>query len=224
MAGAGFARCQGGVMAVNPRWCRTSAEWIAELTALDGAVEDERLLRATVMFDLRFVAGNKAVCNALRDAILAAATTSVHLQHALAQQVVATAPPLNFIGRFVMEKLGAGEETFDLKSRGLAPLRDAARVLCLKHRLTSHYSTGGRWEEIRRHLPQFAELAASARDAYDFLLRLRTLNGLQRGDSGRQIASSALTKIERAQLSSIFDVVRLVQDAVARDFQLNARP
>ena len=224
MAAAGFARCQGGVMALNPRWCRTSAEWVEEFKTLDQDVDDDRLLRATVLFDLRYVAGDKAVCERLRAAALDAAQASVHLQRQLAQQVVANAPPLNFIGRFVMEKLGAGEEGFDLKSRGMAPLRDAARILCLKHRLNRRYSTGGRWEEIRRNLPQYAEIAASARDAYDFLLRLRTLNGLQRGDSGRFINSGQLTKLERGQLSSIFDVVRLVQDAVRLEFELNVRP
>ncbi len=224
MAAAGFARCQGGVMAMNPRWCRTTTEWIEEFKTLDANIDDDRLLRATVLFDLRYVAGDRLLCDTLRKAAFDAAAASVHLQRQLAQQVVATTPPLNFIGRFVMEKLGAGEEGLDLKARGMAPLRDAARILCLKHRLNRRYSTGGRWEEIRRNLPHYAEIAASARDAYDFLLRLRTLNGLQRGDSGRFINSSQLTKLERGQLSSIFDVVRLVQDAVRLEFELNVRP
>jgi CBS domain-containing protein len=211
-------------MALNRRWCRTTSEWIAEFGQLDENVDDDRLLRATVMFDLRYVAGDKTLCDTLRTAALEAAIASASLQRQLAQQVVATTPPLNFIGRFVMEKLGAGEEVFDLKARGMAPLRDAARILCLKYRLSRRYSTGGRWEEIRRNLPQYAEIAASARDAYDFLLRLRTLNGLQRGDSGRFINSGQLTKLERGQLSSIFDVVRLVQDAVRLEFDLNHRP
>jgi CBS domain-containing protein len=220
MAAAGFARCQGGVMALNPRWCRSSAEWLAEFTSFDSALDGDRLLRATVLYDLRYVAGDKVLCETLRRAALDGATENVYLQGRLAQQVVDTAPPLNFIGRFVMEKLGVGEEEFDLKARGMAPLRDAARLLCLKNRLSRRYSTGGRWEEIRRGIPRLAELAGSARDAYDFLLRLRTLNGLQRGDSGRYINSEKLTKLERAQLASIFDVVRMVQDSIRREFEL----
>jgi len=223
MAASGFARCQGGVMALNPKWCRTSAEWLAEFATFDGTLTGNQLLRATVLYDLRFVAGDKSLCQTLRRAALDSATENLHLQQRLAQQVVDTAPPLNFIGRFVMEKLGVGEEEFDLKARGMAPLRDAARLLCIKHRLVGRYSTGGRWDEIRRGVPRLAEIAGSARDAYDFLLRLRTLNGLQRGDSGRFINSERLTKLERAQLSSIFDVVRLVQDAVRREFELLIR-
>lgn len=226
MAAAGFARCQGGVMALNPRWCRTSAEWVAEFAAFDAddGTGNDQLLRATVLYDLRYVAGDKSLCDDLRKRAFDRATANRHLQHRLAEQVVGTAPPLNFVGRFVMEKLGVGDEVFDLKARGMAPLRDAARILCLKNRLTQRYSTGGRWDEVRRNLPHLAEIATSARDAYDFLLRLRTLNGLQRGDSGRFINSSQLTKLERGQLSSIFDVVRLVQDTVRFEFELNVRP
>ncbi len=223
MAAAGFARCQGGVMALNPRWCHTSGEWLAELRALDENGDDDRLLRATVLYDLRYVAGDKSVCETLRAAALDGAAQSRFLHRELARQVVGAIPPLNFVGRFVMEKLGVGAEGLDLKARGMAPLRDAARLLCLKHRLTQHHSTGGRWDEIRRSVPAFKELATSARDAYDFLLRLRTLNGLQHGDSGRFINSSQLTQLERAQLSSIFDVVRLVQHAIAIEFEVNAR-
>lgn len=220
MAAAGFARCQGGVMALNPRWCRSTTEWLAEFATYDASLEGDRLLRATVLFDLRYVAGDQPLCVTIRQAVLARATENVHLQARLAQAVVATAPPLNFIGRFVMEKLGVGEEQFDLKARGMAPLRDAVRLLCLKHRLNQRYSTGGRWDEVRRNLPRHAEIATSAREAYDFLMRLRTLNGLQRSDSGRFINSDQLTKLERAQLSNIFDVVRLVQEVVRREFGL----
>lgn len=224
MAAAGFSRCQGGVMALNPKWCRTSAEWLAEFAGFNSNLDPDGLLRATVLYDLRYVAGDKSLCDTLRKAAFDGAMESRMIQRQLAELVVSTTPPLNFIGRFVMEKLGVGEEGFDLKARGMAPLRDAARLLCLKHRLSRRYSTGGRWDEVRRNLPHLAEIATSARDAYDFLLRLRTLNGLQRGDSGRFINSGQLTKLERAQLSSIFDVVRMVQDTVRHEFELNVRP
>lgn len=224
MAAAGFARCQGGVMAMNPRWCRSNSEWLAELSSSDTNIDNDRLLRTTVLYDLRFVTGAKALVDDLRKAALDHAAANTILQRQLALQIIDTTPPLNFIGRFVMEKLGTGDAVFDLKSRGMAPLRDSARLLCLKHQLSRRYSTGGRWEEVRRNVPALAEIATSARDAYDFLLRLRTLNGLRRGDSGRFINSDDLTNLERGQLKSIFDVVRLVQDTVRVQFELTHRP
>ncbi len=224
LVAAGFARCQGGVMALNPRWCRSREEWLAEISSPGAFQADDGLLRATVLYDLRFVAGSKDLCESLRTGMLASVADNRILQHRLAESLVDVAPPLNFIGRFVVEKLGGGSPDLDLKTRGLAPLRDAARLLSIRHRLSRRYSTGGRWDELRRSVPSLGDLAPAARDAYDFLLRLRTLNGLRRGDSGRQLDPQTLTRLERAQLSNVFDVVRLVQQAVRLEFELDARP
>ena len=220
---AGFARCQGGVMALNPRWCRTENEWGAEIDSVDAFTDGDGLLRATVLFDLRFVAGERVLCDRLREKIDVTVAAKRALQKRLAELVVDSTPPLNFIGRLVVEAFGGGDEEFDLKSRGMAPLRDAARLFSLHYKLNRRYSTGGRWDELRRTVPERAEVAGLAREAYDFLLRLRTLNGLRRGDSGRHLDPASLTKLERAQLANVFDVVRTVQQAVKLEFQTEAR-
>jgi CBS domain-containing protein len=221
---AGFAKCQGGVMALNPRWCRTSAEWLDEIASFNADTDGNGLLRALILYDLRFVVGERALCDTLREKVYASVSADTALQHRLAQLIVDNTPPLNFIGRLVIEKLGGGGGgEFDLKSRGMAPLRDAARLFSLHYKLNRRYSTGGRWEELRRVVPQRAELASLARDAYDFLLGLRTTNGLRRGDSGRYLDPSTLTKIERAQLASVFDVVRTVQHATRFQFVTGGR-
>ena len=223
LVACGYARCQGGVMAANRTWCRTDAEWLAEIDRVPESHDSQALLRAVVLYDLRFVAGAKALCEPLRDRIFASVSASESLQGRLAEQVVDTPPPLNFFGKFVVETQGSGAGEFDIKNRAMAPLRDAARLLTLRHRLNRRYSTFGRWDEIRRNVPQHQELATLARDGYDLLLRLRNLNGLRRGDSGRYIDPTDLTKLERAQLANVFDVVRMVQDAVRHDFHIPSR-
>ncbi len=210
-------------MATNRSWCKTAAEWIAEIDRVPEAQDSPALLRAVVLYDLRFVSGDKSLCEPLRERIFASVAASDSLQGRLAEQVVDTPPPLNFFGRFVVETRGSGAGEFDIKNRAMAPLRDAARLLTLRHRLNRRYSTFGRWDEIRRNVPKHQELATLARDGYDLLLRLRNLNGLRRGDSGRFIAPADLTKLERAELANVFDVVRMVQDAVRADFNIPAR-
>ena len=217
----GFSRCQGGVMASNPKWCRTSAEWIAEVNDVERFGEPEHLLRGIVLYDLRFVAGTEAICRPVRDAVFESVGTNPWLQRRLAEMVVATPAPLNFWGKFMVERRGGYEGQFDIKGRAMAPLRDAARLLALKHGLTRHYSTGGRWLDLGRQVPTRRELAQLAREGYDFLLRIRTLTGLRRGDVGRFIDPAALTKMERAQLTNVFDVLRMVQEAVRLETSLD---
>ena len=223
LVACGFARCQGGVMASSRTWCKTADEWRTEIDRVPESTDDQALLRAVVLYDMRFVSGDKSLCDPLRERIFASVAASDSLQRRLAAQVVDTPPPLNFFGKFVVETRGSGAGEFDIKGRAMAPLRDAARLLTLRHRLSRRYSTFGRWDEIRRNVAQHQELATLARDGYDLLLRLRNLNGLRRGDSGRYIAPADLTKLERAQLANVFDVVRMVQDAVRSDFHIPSR-
>jgi len=223
MVACGFTRCQGGVMASNPRWVRTGDEWRREIRALADHQDGEQLLRAVILLDLRHVAGDRELCDHFRAEMLRFVASSPTLLRRLAELVVDTPPPLNFWGRFVIEKRGGRESGFDIKSRALSPLRDAARLFALKYGLTRRYSTGGRWEDIRRTQPRHAEMAGLARDGYDLLLRVRTLHGLRRGDSGRFIDIAALSKLERSQLANVFDVLRMVQNAVRLEFQLDLR-
>ena len=131
-------------------------------------------------------------------------------------------PPLNFLGKFVVEKRGRNSGEFDIKNRAMAPLRQAAQAFAFKYQLSLRYSTGGRWTEIAKQVESLKEVALLAREAYDFLLRLRTMNGLKRGDSGRFIDPEKLTKMEKAQLVNVFDVVRMVQNSLKETFHLDA--
>ena len=196
---------------------------IAEIEGVSAFTDGDGLLRALVLFDLRFVAGERELCDRLRERIYSSVGANLPLQHRLAELIVDSTPPLNFIGRLVVEAFGGGDEEFDLKSRGMAPLRDAARLFALRYKLNRRHSTGGRWDELRRMVPERAEVAGLAREAYDFLLRLRNLNGLRRGDSGRHLDPASLTKLERAQLANVFDVVRTLQQAVKLEFQSEAK-
>lgn len=223
MVECGFARCQGGVMASNPKWCRTDAEWLQEIEEISSSTEDDPLFRGIVLYDMRFVAGNPAIVRPVRQAIIDSVRNNAWLQRRLANLVIETPPPLNFWGKFVIERRGDRAGEFDLKGRALAPLRDAARLLALKHNQLRRYSTGGRWEDLRRNVPALAELAKVSREAYDVLLALRLTTAISRHDSGRFVDPSRLSKLEKARLAQAFDVVRMVQTHVRLAFNLESR-
>lgn len=221
MVDCGFARCQGGVMASNPRWCRSDVEWIAEVGDQELLARPEELLQTMILLDLRHVAGDSQLVEAVRERIQGAFRSHPKLGWLLAKQITSSPPPISFFGKFVLGMKGIHESEFDLKSKGLAPLRDAARLLSLRYDLNRRHSTGGRWEEIARHRPELKELAQLAIQSFDDLQTRRTLNGFLRGDSGRFLDPSTLTKLERAQLINLFDVVRMVQQHVSKEYGLD---
>jgi CBS domain-containing protein len=224
MVQAGFSRCQGAIMASNPRWCRTEEEWIKELSNTGIFIAGgDTLLRTLILYDLRYVAGNKPLVEKLRQTVFDTVSSTPAIQRGMAEMVVATPPPVNFWGKFMIEKKGSNEGAFDIKKRGTAPIRDAARVLALTNGLKRNYSTGGRLLELGESDDPMAKIASLANDGYDLLLRIRTLTGFRRGDNGRFIEPDHLTKLERAQLTNVFDVQRMVQDEVRSRFNLEIR-
>ena len=223
MSFCGFARCQGGVMALNPKWCLSDQEWKKEILSINADTESNKLLRAVIVYDMRHVTGESALTDSIRSTIFKHAASDAGIVKNLAGLAVELLPPLNFLGKFVVEKRGRNLGEFNIKSRALAPLRQAAQAFAFKYQLSLRYSTIGRWIEISKHVEDLREIALLAQEAYDFLLRLRTMTGLKRGDSGRFIDPEQLTKMEKAQLVNVFDVVRMVQGALQKEFHLDPR-
>ena len=223
MTYCGFTRCQGGVMALNPKWCRSDEEWKQEILSINAYTESTKLLRAVIIYDMRHVSGNRSLTDSIRSTIFKHVASNSGILQNLAGLAVELLPPLNFLGKFVVEKKGRNSGEFDIKNRAMAPLRQAAQAFALKHQISLRYSTVGRWIEIAKHVEALREIALLAQEAYDFLLRLRTMNGLKRGDSGRFIDPEKLTKMEKAQLVNVFDVVRMVQDTLKNEFRLDPK-
>ncbi len=219
----GFSRCQGNVMALNPKWCLSDQEWKKEILSIDAFTDSTELLRAIIIYDMRHVTGNKSLTESIRSTMFEHVSNNVGILRQLAILATELSPPLNFLGKFVVEKKGRNSGEFDIKNRAMAPLRQAAQAFALKYQLSLRYSTGGRWSEIAKKVESLKEIALLAQEAYDFLLRLRTMNGLKRGDSGRFIDPEKLTKMEKAQLVNVFDVVRMVQSSLREEFYIEAR-
>lgn len=215
----GFAPCQGGMMASNPRWCRSDTEWIQELE--EGEYSDPQLLRWIALLDMRRVSGNVQLVEDVRDALFQHFKNSAQLQRKLAQLVMNTAPPLNFWGNIIVEKRGSESGRFDIKARGLNPIRDAARLLSLRYDIHSRYSTGGRLKALEKATDLHSDTLESAYQSYDFLFRLRTLTGLSHKNSGRYIEAQQLSKLQRASLINSFDVQRMLQRIIANEFHID---
>ncbi len=69
--------------------------------------------------------------------------------------------------------------------------------------------------------PQNAELYRMAADAYEILIRLRTIQGLNKGDSGRYIIPDEMDKMKRLQLRNAFQPIDEIQKLIKVRFQLS---
>jgi CBS domain-containing protein len=193
----GFPLCKGDVMARNPRWCLTPAEW---RQVFDGWIRNndgQALLNASIFFDFRALAGEARLAGALREHVLPQTKADRAFCRALAEVALQTRPPLGLVSDFSAAEL-------DLKALGARPFVDAARVLAL---------AAGRPETgTVARLRAAGENAAP--DAFHFIQTLRLRHERNR------IHRDELNDIDRRVLKEAFRQALLLQERVRLDFAL----
>ncbi|MHB1214045.1 MAG: DUF294 nucleotidyltransferase-like domain-containing protein [Thiobacillus sp.] len=219
LAECGFPLCGGDVMASNPKWCLSLAEWqdTFDTWIYHGAPMD--LLHSTIFFDFRPLFGAAHLGTALREWLRTAAPRNSRFLHQLAVNALRNRPPLGMVRDFVT---GEGH-TIDLKMNGITPFVDAARIFSL--------AVGGVQTNTLQRLREIAgPLNVSARDvdayceAFLFiqLLRLR-LHHAQSGQGAplsNRVDPDTLNNLDRRILKEAFRQARKLQTKLGLDYQV----
>ncbi len=218
----GFPLCTGNIMAGNPQWCLSLAEWRSTFDSWIANTNPQALLNAVIFFDFRAVHGETGLALNLQAHLSSLAQGNRQFQRQLALFAVETRPPLGIISDFVTEREGKYRGTMDLKKSGARLFTDAARVLALAAGVT-HTSTAQRLRQAGTTLNMPATEIDSLTDAFFFLqaLRLRsqiavdvTLQGANRIDPGQ------LNEVDRRILKESLRQAGKLQSRLALDYQL----
>jgi CBS domain-containing protein len=111
-----------------------------------------------------------------------------------------------------VENDGAHKDQFDIKSRAIMPLVDAARLLILSHNVKDKNNTISRFKKLIKAEPKNEDLYLSCIDAFKILLQFRTNQGLKNKDSGRYVDLNNLSKFEKLKLKGCFKPIKDVQE------------
>jgi CBS domain-containing protein len=208
---AGFARCPGDVMASNPKWNQPLTAWKRYFSNWVREPEKEAVMHTNIFFDFRPVWGESALASKLKSHIFECIENNRLFLAFQARNAVQNPPPLSFFKNMIVERSGEHRDAFDIKLRAMTPLTDAARVLIYDLGIEMYGSTAERWQAIAECNDKLARLAGEAAMAYEILMRIRAIEGLTRGTSGRYVHIKELNKLERQTLRNTFSVVKDVQ-------------
>ncbi|WP_088340992.1 DUF294 nucleotidyltransferase-like domain-containing protein [Robiginitalea sediminis] len=216
----GYAYCPAEMMASNPDWCMSLSRWKKRISGWMKDPNNESVLLSSIFFDFNYTYGDEALVRALSDYIFERADSHAAFLRELAQGALQNPSPTGFFRQFLLEQDGEHKDSFDLKHRALLPLTDGARVLILSHRVRGINNTAARFEKLAELDAPNRELYLSCSYATKALLKFRTLQGLQSGDSGRYIRLDGLSKEEKMKLKRSFRAIKELQDLVALRFKL----
>lgn len=227
LAEAGFALCEGDIMARNPKWRQSLSDWKEMFRGWILTPDADVLVLASTFFDLRGLYGEMSLVEELKSSIFQTLEKERRFLPFMVQNALGNRPPLSFFRRFVLERSGAYRHTFNIKRRGLRPLVDAARIFAIELRYLDSANTVDRFEHIAQNVPGMASTVADALDAYNYLDERRFihhLRAIERGEElDNQINPSDLNNTQQNMLKVVFATVQEVQDAMARRYGINPR-
>lgn len=125
---------------------------------------------------------------------------------------------------FVTEKRGEYKHKIDLKTKGLVPFVDFARVLSLKHGVPET-NTLERLQMLGEAEAITSELTQSTTQAYEFQMQLRLMHQQRMDEEGLEpdnfVDPSELSDMERHTLKDAFAVTSELKALLKEDFRLN---
>jgi len=223
LVACGYPRCPGEIMASNPKWRQPARLWQRRFDGWLSTPEPRDVLHSTIFFDFRGGYGERGLAQRLRQHLAEQARKKeIFLLH-LAKDCLEARPPLSFFRNFIVEKDGEHKNLLDLKTKGLVPFVDFARLMSLKCGVRES-NTLGRLQLLAEGDHISRELYSEAVDAYEFLMQLRLIHQMQLLEENRTpdnyINPADLSDLEKQTLKEAFEVVRRMQSLIKQEFRL----
>lgn len=218
---AGFPFCPGGVMARTPRWCRPLSAWKGYFSDWIHAAAPEDLLHAAIFFDFRCVYGEAALVRELRRHLFDSLEGWEGFFRNLAENTLATKPPLGLFRKFRVPGRDRGPIRLDLKG-ALMPIVDLARIYGLRHRVAETH-TLDRLERLRQKNVLTPEQFHEMEHAYNHLMQQRFVQQARtmasaNGDADNTVDLRNVPRIEHQTLKEIFKRIQAFQSRLEFDF------
>jgi CBS domain-containing protein len=215
----GYVYCPGDMMATNPQWCQPMHVWRDYFRGWITKPDPMAQMLASVMFDLRPIAGQASLFGDLhRETLEMAAKNSIFVAHMVSNSLK-HAPPLGLLRGFATIRSGEYKNHIDLKHNGVVPVVDLGRVYALVGQLEPA-NTRARLEAAEAAGVISASGARDLIEAYDLIAQTRLENQARLVKSGRKpdnfLAPGDLSDFERSHLRDAFVVVRTMQSAVGQ--------
>ncbi|MFP4125690.1 MAG: DUF294 nucleotidyltransferase-like domain-containing protein [Alphaproteobacteria bacterium] len=214
----GYYYCPGEMMATNEQWRQPLEVWRNYFQGWIAKPSPKAQMLASVMFDLRPVAGDLRLFEGLKhETVEAARKNSIFRAHLVANSL-GHQPPLSLLRGFALIRSGEHKNTLDLKLNGVVPIVDLARVYALDAG-REEVNTRDRIVAAKEAGSLSASGADDLADAYDTIARVRLEHQARQVRRGEKpdnfMAPSSLSALERGHLRDAFGVVKSLQAALA---------
>ena len=203
-------------MARNSGWRLSRTGWIALFDSWLRSPSRRGVHIAMIGLDLRAVAGPLPIERDL-DAVLETAPEHPYFLEQLARAAVDLRPPTGFLREFVVERSGDHTGTLDIKSGGVLPIVNLARLHALQAGSAAK-STVTRLRIASLHGTTDGDTARELQDAFESVCRVRLEHQAAQIERGvppdNRIDPAELPSPARRQLKEAFRAIARAQRRV----------
>ncbi|KDN53860.1 DUF294 nucleotidyltransferase-like domain-containing protein [Flavobacterium seoulense] len=216
----GYELCPYGHMGSNMMWCKSLTDWIKQYNNWMNATRENTDNLSSIFFDYELVTGEQKIETAINNIVFENASNNTLFFDFLGNDALRNNAPLSFFKKFLVEEEGIHKDKFDIKTKALMPLIDSARLFTLSYEIKGINNTYTRFKQLAIADPKHAEIYLSCAEAYLFLTKIRTLEGLKNENSGQYINLEELSKIDREKLKNALIPMKELEELIKDKFQL----
>jgi CBS domain-containing protein len=220
LAQAGYAYCEGGVMAKNPRWNLSQSKWREQFSYWLHNADPQELLELNMLFDFRAVSGEKQFARDLRSWVFEQMEDYPLFYLHFAQNALLYKPPLSLLGNIQATSSDDGRKAVSLKE-ALMPIVNFARLYALKNQIDST-NTLDRLAELRERGLLNRESYEQIVPDYETLMRIRLQRQANAIEENRKpsnlILPQELTSSEEQKLKRLFSATEDLRKKISYDF------
>lgn len=170
----------------------------------------QQMYLARTLFDLRAIHGDLSLSTSLETAVTG--TVDRDFVQVLANDCLASLPPLTFYQDSVIDQVGERHATFQLGHSALQPLVDVGRVFGMVGGSMLGRSTIARFEVARGLLPEDEAIFREAADALRVMLWQQGRVGIGEATAGTELPPGLLSRHDRHLLKGGFRaILRLIE-------------
>ena len=215
----GFPKSPNGYSASNLLWSKSLEEWqkTYSLWMLSPGKSKEA---STIFFDYELVFGDSKLAEQITDTIFANLKNNKSFFDYLGNDALRKPPAFGFFKKFNIEEEGEHKGKFDIKSRGLLPFIEAARILTLSQNIRGVNNTYLRLKELAVVDKKNSEIYHRTAEAFLVISRFRAQEGFRHDTNGQYVDLDSWTKSDREKLKAALSTFKELEELIKDNFKL----
>jgi CBS domain-containing protein len=216
----GYELCPNGHMGSNMLWCKSLTDWTKQYDSWMNTPGENSTDLSSIFFDYEITFGEQRIEDAIGNVVFKNAKNNTLFFDFLGNDALRKNSPLTFFKNFNVEEEGPEKDKFDIKTRGLMPLIDGARLFTLSFDIRGINNTFQRFKQLAITDAKHAEVYLNCAEAFLILSKFRTLEGLKNDNSGQFINLNELSKIDKEKLKNALTPMKELEELIKNKFQL----